>query len=549
MSLLSERELAAVPSSQSRARAGLPVLVIFTVTMFVSATLLFMVQPMFARMVLPLLGGSPAVWNTTVVFYQAALLAGYAYAHLSTRWLGRRHQVALHAILLLLPLLVLPIGVPAGWSPPTADNPIPWLMALLLVTVGLPFFVVSTSSPLLQTWFAGSGHRSAVDPYFLYAASNAGSMLALLSYPLLVEPYLRLAGQSWMWACGYVVLVLLTLLCAAAVWRTARTENKAQRTKNQEPRTTERKGVLHTPPEHTPPEHTPPEHTPPEHTPPEHTPPAHTPLVDNGPRTTDHPISAGRRVRWVLLAFVPSSLMLSVTTYLSTNIAPIPLLWIIPLALYLLTFILVFAGKPLLPHGAMVRALPIVLLPLVIVICAQATQPIWMMILLHVLTFFVATMVCHGEMAADRPPPQYLTEFYLWMSIGGVLGGLFNALLAPLLFATVVEYPLVLVLACLLRATTDRPNEDGGWRMEDGGSTILHPPSSILGPRWSWLDLALPLAVGALVAGLIVGLGADRRAIWAAGLWPDVRRARCALLQFLATTAALRARCRGDLSG
>ncbi|HEU5099319.1 MAG TPA: hypothetical protein VFU22_09885, partial [Roseiflexaceae bacterium] len=169
-----------------RARAGFFVPALYAAAVFVSATLLFVVQPMFARMVLPLLGGSPAVWNTTVVFYQVMLLVGYAYAHLTTVWLSPRQQVALHAALLLAPFVVLPLAVPAGWSPPTANNPIPWLLALLLVAVGAPFFVVSTSSPLLQSWFAGTKHRAATDPYVLYAASNAGSMLALISYPLWV---------------------------------------------------------------------------------------------------------------------------------------------------------------------------------------------------------------------------------------------------------------------------------------------------------------------------------------------------------------------------
>jgi hypothetical protein len=200
----------------------------------------------------------------------------------------------------------------------------------------------------------------------------------------------------------------------------------------------------------------------------------------------------------VLLAAVPSSLMLSVTTYLSTNIAPIPLLWIVPLALYLLTFILVFAGKPILPHRAMVRGLPIVLLPLAIVICAQATQPIWMLITLHLMTFFIATMVCHGELADDRPPPRQLTEFYLWMSIGGAIGGMFNALLAPILFTTVVEYPLALVLACLLLRTNDERRTTKAQEQMNVGRWSL-----VVGQRW--LDLGLPLAIGALVAGLIVG--------------------------------------------
>ena len=276
-------------------------LIIYALSIFVSALLLFIVEPMFARMILPLLGGSPSVWNTAVVFYQAMLLFGYIYAHAATKWLGVRRQAALHIVLLLLPLLVLPIGIPAGWVPPTQANPAPWLLALLLVAVGLPFFVVSASSPLLQTWFAATRHRAAADPYFLYAASNVGSMLALLAYPLLIEPTLGLREQSWIWAGGYLLLAVLIGICALLV-RRAPAAAPAQ------------------------------------------------PAVAALP--TVERLSLRRRARWVLLAFVPSSLMLSVTTYLSTNIAPIPLLWVIPLALYLLTFILVFMRRPILPHTA-----------------------------------------------------------------------------------------------------------------------------------------------------------------------------------------------------
>jgi SAM-dependent methyltransferase len=426
-------------------------LALFATTMFVSATLLFVVQPMFARMVLPLLGGSPAVWNTNVVFYQVVLLAGYAYAHLSAARLNRRRQAALHLALLLVPLLALPIAVPAGWSPPTDANPVPWLLALLLVAVGGPFFVVASTSPLLQYWFAGTRHRAAADPYFLYAASNAGSMLALLGYPLLVEPRLRLGAQSWLWSAGYLLLCVLMLFCALVAWRTAGND-EGRRTKDEGRRAA-----------------------------------AAQPIAEAQPLIR-------RRLRWALLAAVPSSLMLSVTTYLSTNIAPIPLLWVVPLALYLLTFILVFAGRPILPQLVVVRALPIVLLPLVIVICAGATQPIGLLIGLHLTAFFVATMVCHGALAADRPAPRQLTEFYLWMSAGGALGGMFNALLAPLLFNTVIEYPLALVLACLLLPTNHQEHaKDGRWPFVGGRL---------------WLDLALPLGLGALVVALILGLHA-----------------------------------------
>ena len=191
--------------------------IVYAASIFLSATLLFLIQPMFARMVLPLLGGAPAVWNTAMVFFQAALLAGYAYAHALSGRVPPRRQVLLHLLVLLLPLAALPIAVPAGWTPPGRDNPIPWLLALLAVAVGLPFFAVSTSAPLLQRWFARTGHRAAADPYFLYAASNLGSMLALVSYPLLVEPYLRLSAQTWVWAAGYGLLVVLVGACGFLV--------------------------------------------------------------------------------------------------------------------------------------------------------------------------------------------------------------------------------------------------------------------------------------------------------------------------------------------
>jgi len=398
--------------------------------MFLSALLLFMVQPMFAKMALPLLGGSPAVWNTAMVFYQAMLLGGYIYAHVATRWLGARRQAAIHLLVLLLPLVALPIGIPSGWLPPTQTNPAPWLLALLLVAVGLPFFVVSASSPMLQTWFASTRHRAAADPYFLYAASNIGSILALLVYPTLIEPTLGLEIQSWIWAGGYLVLALMTALCAIALWRRLA-------------------GAV----------------------------------VQPVPLAHSERLPIGQRLRWVALAFVPSSLMLSVTTYLSTNIAPIPLLWVIPLAIYLLSFILVFMRKPLVPHDHMRRALPMLLLTLLITLVAQATEPIGLLIVVHLATFFVAAMVCHGAIARDRPAATYLTEFYLWMSVGGVLGGLFNALLAPLLFTTVLEYPLVLVLACLIQ-----PSE----------------AASQPGVRARRLDLGLPVALGLLVAALIL---------------------------------------------
>jgi hypothetical protein len=410
-------------------------LAIYSTTLFLSAALMFMVQPMFGKMVLPLLGGSPAVWNTEVAFCQAALLLGYLYAHLTSRWLGIRRQAFLHCFVVFLPLVLLPIGIPEGQAPPTGGNPVPWLLALLSTALGLPFFVVATISPMLQKWFSSSDHPTAGDPYFLYAASNAGSLIGLLGYPVLMEPFFEIEVQGWAWGVGYGLLIVLTLACAVTVLRSK--------------------------------------------TPLEATPSGQD--LGPGQEARVQPLAPSRRLRWILGAFVPSSLMLSVTTYLSVNIAPVPLLWVIPLSIYLGTFILVFARRKIIPHGAMVRIFAAAILPLIIVIIFQATQPIWLMIGIHLAGFFVIAMVCHGAIALDRPGTIHLTEFYLWISFGGVLGGIFNAIVAPLVFPTLTEYSLVLVLSVLLLAWTE-----GGIRRP-----------------YQWLDLALPASLGVMAGGLI----------------------------------------------
>lgn len=414
---------------------------VYTLTICVSAALLFLIQPMFARMILPLLGGSPAVWNTAMVFYQTMLLAGYAYAHLAVSRLGARRQAMLHLGLMLLPLAVLPIAVPGGWAPPTASSPVSWLLTLLVVAVGLPYFVVAASSPLLQAWFAAGGSRAG-SPYTLYAASNLGSMLGLLGYPFLVEPRLRLVQQSLLWSGGYLVLLALTAACAIILWRT--------------------------PPE-----------------------PASATARAGPPEA---PITWRRRLRWILLSLAPASLLLSVTSYISSDIAAIPLLWVVPLAIYLLTFTLVFAGRPPIPHRLMVRALPLVLLPLLITMLAGVNHLLALVIPLHLLAFFVAAMVCHGELAADRPGPGRLTEFYLLLSLGGAIGGAVTALLAPVLFDAVVEYPLALILCGLLiPAGAAATGHQGGQR-----PTAARPGFS-LRPSAFILDLALPAALALLI--------------------------------------------------
>jgi hypothetical protein len=455
-------------------------MLLYALTLFLSAALLFVVQPMFARMALPLLGGSPAVWNTAQVFFQAALLAGYAYAHLLTRRFSVRHQVIIHLGLLLLPFLLLPIRIPTGWASPTTGSPALALLGLMAVTVGLPFFLVSASSPLLQHWFTRTGHRLSDDPYFLNSISNGGSLLALLSYPLLIAPTLNLSAQSQTWTGGYVLLLILFGVCAVLLWRSTPAAMVTSSVSNRADAVGERLNKAA---------------------------PNKLPKSEN----TEH-LTLPRRARWVLLAFVPSSLMLSVTTYLSTDIAPIPLLWIIPLALYLLTFALVFARTPSLPHKLMIRLLPIALLVLAAVMVSRETEPLALLVPLHLITFFLAAMVCHGEIARDRPAPDHLTEFYFWMAIGGVLGGAFNTLVAPLLFNNVAEYPLLLVVAGLLLpaslvfGTKTQSTRGQKRRREQTSNRLMAWWQQLPSQRQKIFGYVIDFGIGLALFGLTLGL-------------------------------------------
>jgi hypothetical protein len=382
---------------------------LFALSLFASASLLFLVEPMLARMLLPLLGGTPAVWNTCLVFFQAALLAGYLYAHAATRWMERRTQMAAHLGVVAAALLVLPLGVAQSRTPSAQENPVLWILITLLGTVGLPFFALSASAPILQKWFAQTGHKSAGDPYFLYAASNAGSLLGLLAYPLLLEPLLPLSLQSRFWTFGYAGLLAVTALCAASVWRMHPV------------------GALHT--------------------------------------TEITPAPAWRtRAHWVALAFVPSSLMLGVTTALTTDVPAIPFFWVLPLAVYLLSFVLVFASRPPIPHDMLVRRLPFAILIALIPTVTKTRLPIALLLVLYLMVLFAVAMVCHGELARSRPGIGRLTEFYLWISLGGVLGGIFNSLIAPVVFSSAVEFPLALILAALLRPEKgEKKGNPGDW--------------------------------------------------------------------------------------
>lgn len=419
----------------------------FAVALFVSALLLFLIQPMIAKMILPSLGGTPAAWTMCMVFFQAGLLGGHLYAHVATAWLGLRRQALLHILVLLLPALLLAVETwflrETAFLPGPEPSPVVPILLLLLISAGLPFVVVSASAPLLQKWFTASGHAARKDPYFLYGTSNLGSMTALLGYPFLVEPFLSLDAQAWLWAAGYVLMVLLVAGCAVALWRTTTARDSIELWK--------RESVQDAAP------------------------------AEPSSMSLTYPLSWGRRLRWAVLAFVPSSLMLSVTTHLTTEIASFPPLWAIPLALYLLTFVLVFARKPPVPHRGMVYALPPLTLLLAVLTLCQMREPLWLVGLVHLLNMFVAAMVCHGELVGNRPSYRHLTEFYLWMSAGSMLGGLFNALGAPLLFNSFAEYPIALALACVLLP-----------------KTVSEQKNPV-----RWHEFLLPLVTGGVVAGIL----------------------------------------------
>jgi hypothetical protein len=425
---------AAARLDQRQATFSIAVLAVFTICLFASAFLLFLVEPMVAKMVLPLVGGTSAVWATSVLFFQTVLLIGYGYSHWLAMRLQWRWQALLHGLLLLAPLLVLPIHLIPGWNPPTTGSPALWLVLLLAVTVGLPFLVLSTTSPLIQHWFSRTGHAHAQDPYFLYRASNLGSALGLLSYPALIEPHFGLHAQADLWRDGYVAFLVLSVLCLAAVaW------SRSLRTSKRIDHQVEESGA-------------------------------------------ERPITWRRRSRWILLAAVPSTWMLAVTSYFTTVIRPIPLLWVIPLALYLFSFAVVFARRPLVSRYWLNRLFPFYALPLLGMVLLGGGGPLPLLAVLHFGAFFLAALLCHGELAADRPGAAHLTEFYWWLAVGGATGGLLTALVAPLVFNDFFEYPLAIIGAALLRPA-----------LAQGG-----------GNRSRLADLWLP---GAMLAGLLVVVG------------------------------------------
>lgn len=393
----------------------------FSATLFLSATLLFSLQPMFTRMVLPALGGSPAVWAVSTCFFQAVLLAGYCYAHLLNSYVRFPLAPALHVAVLGLAYSVLPVGVPLDAVEPPPGNEYMWLIGVLAQGVGLPFFAVSASAPLLQAWYTRSDSEGAQDPYFLYGASNVGSLLALLSYPFVLEPMIGLSDQSVVWTTGFVVLALMVAGCGFLTL-------KAMRGTSQ---------MWH----------------------------------ERAPATSTAPPTTWRqRLHWIACAFIPSGLLVAFTSYITTDLASAPFLWVIPLAIFLATFIVVFRERELIPHAVLVEKLPLATTALVVLLATGVIIPLPILFALSLASFVVASLVCHRELYLARPNAQHLTEFYLWMSFGGALGGLFAAIIAPQLFVTVFEFPLLALAALLLsplviNATMTKEDWQAGLKM------------------------------------------------------------------------------------
>ena len=421
-------------------------MLLYACTIFLSAFLLFAVQPMIGKIILPWFGGSAAVWSTCLMFFQAALLGGYLYAHWSTTWFRPKKQALLHIALMALSLALLPILPSPSWKPSHAGDPSLRILLLLAVTIGLPYILLSTTSPLLQAWYVAA--KPGALPYRLFALSNFGSLLALLSYPVLIEPLLTTHAQAYGWSAIYVVFAAV---CATIAW-------SALRTSHQPPAT-----------------------------------PAETPL------SSEVSPSWTVRLLWTALSTCASALLLAITNHLSQNVAPIPFLWVLPLAVYLLSFILCFERENVYHRGVFLPLLAIALDGAAYAIYANEGNPnIAWAIPTFVAALFICCMVCNGELARLKPDPRYLTSFYMMIALGGALGGLFVAIVAPRVFHTYLELPLSLVACSALAAVVlwispQRPSQQSSQ---------------------TWLGkipvTAVRMAMLAFTAGLAIHLGYEK---------------------------------------
>ncbi|MGE0285066.1 MAG: spermidine synthase [Bradyrhizobium sp.] len=446
------------------------ILAVYTLAIFVSALLLFSVQPLFTKMVLPRLGGSPAVWSVAMVFFQSLLLAGYAYAHYLTKASSRAVPVVVHLLVLVAAMLTLPLAIRSGWGEPPTSGYAFWLLGLFTVSIGLPFFALAANNPLLQAWFVRTGHPNGPDPYFLYASSNIGSFLALLSYPVLLEPMFTLRTQNLIWTGGYGLLILLIAGCGVLLLKS----------------------------------------------------PANAAALNMPADDADAPAPSWRLLaRWIFLAAVPSGLLIAVTAHISTDVAAAPLLWVLPLSLYLLTWVLVFQSRPLLPHWLMLLLQPVAIAGVVLLLAFGGEQNLLLTLGGHQLCFFVIAMACHGELARTRPAARYLTGFYVALSFGGMVGGLFAGLMAPFAFSWVAEYPILLTLATLCRPAGDERLArftKWYWPVLAAIAVALLLPAYYAGKIFSWLEdyrVWIIGSVGVLAALLALVLNGSRWKIFA----------------------------------
>ncbi|SBT06528.1 Integral membrane protein-like protein [Candidatus Accumulibacter aalborgensis] len=408
----------------------------FAITVFLSAFLLFQVQPIIAKMILPWFGGSSSVWSVCLVFFQAELLLGYLYVHLLHESFSPRRQNIVHCVLLLLSLATLPVVADPTWRETAAENPTWSVLVVLASAVGMPYLLLSTTGPLMQAWYARS--FASLMPYRLYALSNLASMLALLSYPVLVEPYFPVHEQAWAWSAAYVLFVLACLGSAWQSWQGVSGERER---------------------------------------------------VASAAESTPRP-PWRECLLWVGLAMTASILLLAVTRHLTQDVAPVPFLWVLPLSIYLLSFILCFDAPRYYSRPGFLVALPFAFLAVDRVLDGGLAVPI--LVALLSLSLFVFCMVCHGELVRRRPPVRHLTLFYLMLSIGGALGGSFVGLLAPAVFNAYFELPIGLFLCAALAAIVL-------WRE--------------LRPAWRWLVLVALLAYGYRLAEISVDYVADYRRV------------------------------------
>lgn len=414
---------------------------LLAVSAFTAAGLAFMVEPIVARLLLPGYGGSAAVWTTALAFFQVTLVLGYAWAHVAPRWLGVRGHAAAQAGLVVAGLIVLPVGLPA-WAPPPADVPAAaWLTATLAAMIGLPFFVLATNGPTVQRWFAELRDRAGDDAYRLFAASNAGSLLGLLAYPVVVEPNLELVDQATVWAAGFGFLAVLTI--AAAWWAARRPFVAAPGSRE-------------------------------------------TDVAAQEPRA-GMPSTRRQRLRWLALAAVPAALMVGVTSHLSVDVAAVPFLWVVPLSIYLVSLILAFARRrPILAGPARLVLVPVVIVT-ALVLTDWLVLPILWEFAVHLTALLVAGLALHGDLADARPPVARVTEYNVLVALGGAIGGLAAGIIGPIALPLPLEEHVALVaaVALLLAGAAGR--------------------RAAIGPRNALIRIAAPTVPAVLALGLLAG--------------------------------------------